>query len=51
MNYFIIELPDGYGDRLKFLSKETGIPISDLIRFALDSEYIMTEEQLKPLPF
>lgn len=51
MDVMFIQLPSGYGDRLNFISKETDIPVSDLIRLALDSEYIMTEEQKEPLPF
>jgi predicted DNA-binding protein len=55
MDVMFIQLPVGYGYRLREISKLTGESISYLIQDALEHTYIMSEKQLEmsdePLPF
>lgn len=55
MNYLVVSLPDGYGERLDYIANEIGVSVDYLVRYALEHSYIMTEEQRKmidnPLPF
>lgn len=44
-------LPDGYERRLLEISAATDMSLDEIVRVALEHEYIMTEEQKEPLPF
>lgn len=55
MELMVLQLPDGYAERLCFIATVTGIPVDYLVRDALEHSYIMSEKQLemskKTLPF